>query len=70
MNEHPAIARRDVERLEAILHNAAAHGPASQNREGHPDFRAHLEGRVAWVRAVHPARGARLQAMFERIRWG
>ena len=69
VNEHPAIARRDVERLEATLHNVAAHGPASQNRDGHPDFRAHLEGRVAWVRAVQPARGARLRAMFERIRW-
>lgn len=29
----------------AVLTNAVRHGPISQNREGVPDFRSHLEGR-------------------------
>jgi hypothetical protein len=45
------------------------HGPAAQNRAGHTDFRRHLLGRVAHVKMLHPSRGAKLQALFERIVW-
>ncbi|ROQ64933.1 reverse transcriptase (RNA-dependent DNA polymerase) [Rathayibacter sp. PhB152] len=69
VNAHPAVRRADVDRLHAILHNCAVHGPAGQNRAGVPDFRAHLLGRIAWVSAVHPGRGAKLRAVFERIPW-
>ncbi|MBI2804155.1 MAG: RNA-directed DNA polymerase [Planctomycetes bacterium] len=61
--------REDFDRLKAILHNCARHGPACQNRERHPDFRRHLLGRVAHLRHLNPARGARLQALFEHIDW-
>jgi RNA-directed DNA polymerase len=70
VNEKPSIARSDFDRLKAILHNCARFGPASQNRSGHGDFRAHLLGRVAWVAHVDPRRGERLRAMCERIDWG
>jgi hypothetical protein len=69
VNRHPNVARADYERLKAILHNAARFGPATQNREGHADFRAHLEGKVAYLAMVHPARGARLRAALGQIRW-
>jgi hypothetical protein len=36
---------------------------------GHPDFHAHLAGRLAWLEAVEPRRGAELRAVFERIIW-
>jgi hypothetical protein len=36
-------------------------------REKVPDFRGHLLGRVAWVKAVQPERGARLDAMLMRV---
>jgi RNA-directed DNA polymerase len=52
-----------------MLHNCARLGPESQNREGHPDFRAHLEGAVSWVSHVQPERGARLEAELRRIQW-
>ena len=61
--------RAETDRLKAILTNCLRHGPAGQNRAGHPDFRAHLSGRIAWVEAVNPARAAKLRAIFERIRW-
>jgi hypothetical protein len=69
VNEHPAIRRVEFDRLRAILHNCARLGPESQNRDARPDFRAHLEGAVAWVCHVQPERGAKLQAELGRIQW-
>ncbi len=69
VNSHPNLPRTDFDRLRAVLHNAARHGPASQNREAHPDFRAHLLGRIAWATQLNPARGARLHAAFDEIDW-
>lgn len=48
---------------------AAASGPVAANRRGHPDFRAHLLGRISWAASLNPGRGARLRAAFDRIAW-
>ncbi|HEY4239991.1 MAG TPA: reverse transcriptase family protein [Kofleriaceae bacterium] len=69
VNEKLAVPRAEVERLRAILHNCRRHGPASQNRDQHPDFRAHLRGRVAWIDSLDPAKGARLRVLLEQIGW-
>ncbi|MCB1512074.1 MAG: hypothetical protein KDJ36_14330, partial [Hyphomicrobiaceae bacterium] len=69
VNRHLNIDRRDYDRLKAILTNAIRHGPVSQNRDGHPDWRAHLSGRVGWVAQVNPARGRKLAALFDQIVW-
>ncbi len=70
LNEKPNIDRREFDRLKAILTNCARHGPASQNRGNHPDFAAHLEGKLVWVRFIHPRKGEKLRAIFKRIDWG
>ncbi len=69
INAHPNVARDTYDTLKATLHNCVRHGPAAENRGAHPDFRAHLAGRVAHVVLLNPARGGRLQALFERIVW-
>jgi hypothetical protein len=69
VNERPNLARPDHDRLKAVLTNCQRYGAGSQNRDGHSDFRAHLQGRVAWVEAVAPARGAKLRALFDAIDW-
>ncbi|MDP1846463.1 MAG: reverse transcriptase family protein [Solirubrobacteraceae bacterium] len=69
VNERPNVPRDEYDRLRAILHNAARHGPAAENRAGAADFRAHLLGRIGWVESVNPARGAKLRARFARIAW-
>jgi RNA-directed DNA polymerase len=61
--------RCDYDRLKATLHNCARLGPGSQNLAGHPDFRRHLQGRIAHLRQLNAARGAKLAALFDRIRW-
>ena len=70
VNAHPNVARREYDRLRAVLHDAARRGPAAADREGHADFRAHLEGRISWVAAANPARGPKLRAALDAIDWG
>lgn len=69
INQRLNVHRRDYDRLKATLTNCVRHGPKSQNREGYPDFRAHLQGRLAFVAMVHPDRAAKLRATFDRIVW-
>lgn len=68
VNQGVSIRRSELETLEAILTNCVRTGLAAQNREGVPDFRAHLEGRIGFVEMVHPEKGRRLRAIFEKIR--
>lgn len=69
LNEKPNIDRRDFDRLKAILTNCVRHGPASQNRDRHADFAAHLQGKLAWVRFIHPGKEVKLRTIFEKIDW-
>jgi RNA-directed DNA polymerase len=62
INEKPNVPRRERDRLRALLFNVGRFGIESQNRDGHPDFRRHLEGKVAWVVAVNRAAGDKLKA--------
>jgi RNA-directed DNA polymerase len=70
VNVHPNVLRTEYDRLKAILHNAARHGPASQNRSGIADFEAHLAGRISWVEHLNPGRGERLRRRLAEIEWG
>jgi RNA-directed DNA polymerase len=69
VNRHMNVVRSDFDRLKAILTNCVRLGPESQNRDAHPRYRLHLDGRVTFVEMVNPARGVRLRSMFEQIRW-
>ena len=69
VNERPNLLRDDFDRLKAILHNCCVYGPASQNRERHSDFRAHLEGRVAFATMVNPTKVRRLRRLLAQIDW-
>jgi len=66
-NARTNIMRPDFDRLKAILTNSVRYGPESQNRDALPDFRAHLEGRVAFVEMVNSAKGQRLRRIMEQI---
>src|SRR5262245_39249824 len=69
VNQRPNVRRAVYDELKAILTNCVRHGPATQNRLGHKNFCSHLRGRVAHVEMIHPMRGAKLRAIFERIAW-
>jgi hypothetical protein len=68
-NQKINVVRDDFDRLKATLTNCVRHGPENQNREAHPAFRAHLEGRIAFVEMINPAKAKRLRVIFEQIQW-
>jgi hypothetical protein len=68
-NKHPNVIRADFDRLKAMLHNCVRLGPESQNRNAHPEFRAHLEGKVAFVESINAAKGQRLRSVLNEIVW-
>jgi len=68
-NERMNVIRTDFDRLKATLTNCVRLGPESQNRESHPRFRSHLEGRVGFVEMINAPRGNRLRRIFEQIQW-
>jgi RNA-directed DNA polymerase len=68
-NQRINVLRTGFDRLKATLTNCVRLGPESQNRDAHPSFRAHLDGRVAFVESINPAKGKRLRTIFEQIRW-
>jgi hypothetical protein len=69
VNEHPNVARPEYDRLRALLHEARWRGPAAANRLGREEFAAHVLGRIAWVEALNPRRGAKLRRQYELVSW-
>jgi RNA-directed DNA polymerase len=70
INQHANVRRTDFDQLKAILTNCVRLGPESQNRDEHPSFKSHLEGRVGFVESINPAKGKRLRVILKRIAWG
>lgn len=69
LNECLNLPREEFDQFKAQLFNCVRFGPASQNRDGHLHFRDHLRGRIAYWTQINPPRGAKLQALFDRIDW-
>jgi RNA-directed DNA polymerase len=69
VNQRCNLPRKDFDELKAILTNCIRIGPDVQNRARHPDFRAHLAGRIALVEGIHRERASRLRALLRRIEW-
>jgi RNA-directed DNA polymerase len=67
VNQKPSVPREEVRTLRAILHRARTTGLAAQNREGRADFEAHIQGRIAYLHMVDPARAAPLRAALAEI---
>lgn len=66
VNAQVAIPRESFDRLKAILFNCARSGPRPQNRDGHPDFQAHLAGHIAQVAATDPLPGGTVEKALEK----
>jgi hypothetical protein len=69
VNARPNVARPDYDKLKAILTNCVRRGPSTQNHDRHESFSSHLQGRIAHVGQLNPARGERLRRLFEQIDW-
>ncbi len=69
VNERLNTDRRDYEQLKAILTNCVRHGWHSQNRDNHPAFREHLQGRISYIGQTNLARREKLFGLFKQIDW-
>lgn len=70
VNAHAQVPRATFDTVKSMVRNCIDHGPASQNRDGHADFRAHLRGLVGWAGGPPDSpRGAKLDALFRQIVW-
>lgn len=69
VNQRVNLDRREYDAFKATLYNCVRYGPGSQNLTLHPDFRAHLLGKIAFARHIHPERGKRLLKIFQQIVW-
>lgn len=69
LNDHPNPARNDFDQLKATLFNCIRYGPSSQNRDQHPHFAQHLQGRIAYLTMINPQRGGKLKALYDQIEW-
>lgn len=67
LNDKLNVPRAEYDTLRAILHNCIRDGLQSQNRDEHPDFLAHLRGRVSYIAATNPQRGEKLRRLLDRI---
>jgi len=67
VNDKPSISRDELRRLRAILHRAKSEGLDAQNREGRPNFREWLVGKIAFVSMVCPDAGAKLKAALDAL---
>lgn len=67
VNDRPAVSRSHVRRMRAILHQAQSTGLESQNREQHPNFRAWVEGQIAWIAMTRPQAAARLRVQLQQV---
>ena len=69
VNQRLNVGRDDFDLLKATLTNCVRLGPESKNRENHPNFQAHLEGRVGFVAWVNHGKGERLKQILGQIHW-
>jgi RNA-directed DNA polymerase len=67
VNVKPAVSRDMVRRVRAILHRARTEGLAAQNRKHHPNFRAWVEGMIAYISMARPEVGGKLRESLEGV---
>lgn len=69
VNRTTNLPREHYDKIKATLHNCLRQGLGAQCTTGIVEFRNHLAGHIAHFTAIHPVRGARLKAMFDRVQW-
>ena len=69
VNEKPNVTRAEFDQLKALIHRCVMKGGFSQSKGPIDQFRAEVEGKVAWVNQTNAARGAKLKAQLARVDW-
>ena len=67
VNNKTNVDRKYFDTLKATLTNCKRYGLSSQNRQGHPNFRAHLVGRIQYVKSLNEQKGFKLEQIYQQI---
>lgn len=67
VNTKTNIDRKYFDALKATLTNCKRYGIESQNRDGHPNYRAHLFGCIQYVKSLNENKGFKLERIFLEI---
>jgi retron-type reverse transcriptase len=67
VNATPHLARDEVRRLRAIVHDVEKRGWDAANREGLAHFPSWLRGRLAYLQMIDPVRGATLSQRLDAV---
>ncbi|PQJ29127.1 hypothetical protein BSZ32_11910 [Rubritalea profundi] len=66
-NQGTNLPRKEYDQIRAILHQCKQHGFEAKNRECHPNFVAHLEGRIQCILQSNQKRGEKLMTTLKGI---
>ena len=67
VNNKTNIDRKYFDTLKATLTNCVKFGLDSQNHAEHPQFKAHLLGRIQYVKSLNENRGLKLEKIYRNI---
>jgi hypothetical protein len=67
VNHGLSLPREEIRKLRAILHNAKKTGLAAQNRDGVPNFEAHIRGKLSYLHMIDPERSRSLIRELDEI---
>lgn len=68
VNDQVTIPRKELRRLRSILHHASIEGLESQNKIHHPNFRAYMNGMIAYVAATRPELAREMKKQLGQVR--
>ena len=67
VNSKTNVDRKYFDTIKATLTNCKRYGLESQNRHGHPQFRAHLLGKIRYVKSLNVQKGLKLEQIYSDI---
>jgi len=68
VNKHSNLSRKEYDQLKAVLYNCVKYGVLSQAKD-HPNFYAHLKGKIAYVKMLNVNKAKKLEWLFSQINW-
>ena len=67
INEKVNMPKKEIEEVKRILHKAKNSGLETQNKNNHPNFRAHIAGRIVQIKIFNPDVGEKLWEKFRSL---
>lgn len=68
VNDKPTVSRKQLRQIRAILHQAKHSGLVAQNKSEHPNFRAWLQGMIAFIAMTRPKLAQQFASQLQAVR--